>query len=74
MFIYLCEAKRYIDTTIYDSAINFKNYFFSNLTKSMFFKHTELKEKRQIEFYLNKLYDEVLERCMEIESYIKEFN
>lgn len=74
MFIYLCEAKRYIDTTIYDSAISFKNYFFSNLTKSMFFKNTELKEKRQVEFYLNKLYDEVLERCMEIESYIKEFN
>ncbi len=74
MFIYLCEAKRYIDTTIYDSAINFKNYFFSNLTKSVFFKNTELKEKRQVEFYLNKLYDEVLERCMEIESYIKEFN
>lgn len=73
MFIYLCEAKRYIDTTIYDSAISFKNYFFSNLTKSIFFKNTELKEKRQVEFYLNKLYDEVLERCMEIESYIKEF-
>lgn len=74
MFIYLCEAKRYIDTTIYDNAINFKNYFFSNLTKSIFFKNTELREKRQVEFYLNKLYDEVLERCMEIESYIKEFN
>ena len=74
MFIYLCDAKRYIDTQIYDNAIKFKNYFFSRVTKSVFFKRVELKEKRQVEFYLNKLYDEVLERCMEIESYIREFN
>ena len=74
MFIYLCDAKRYIDTQIYDNAIKFKDYFFSRVTKSLFLRHTELKEKRQVEFYLNKLYDEVLERCMEIESYIREFN
>ena len=74
MFIYLCDTKRYIDTQIYDNAIKFKNYFFSRVTKSLFLRHTELKEKRQVEFYLNKLYDEVLERCMEIESYIREFN
>ena len=74
MFIYLCDAKRYIDTQLYDNAIKFKDYFFSRVTKSVFFKRVELKEKRQVEFYLNKLYDEVLERCMEIESYIREFN
>ncbi len=71
MFLYLCDAKRYIDTAIYDNAIKFKDYFFSRITKTLFFKHTELKERRQVEYYLNKLYDEVLERCMEIESYIK---
>ncbi len=74
MFIYLCDAKRYIDTQLYDNAIKFKDYFFSRVTKSVFFKRVELKEKRQVEFYLNKLYDEVLERCMELESYIREFN
>ena len=74
MFIYLCDAKRYIDTQIYDNAIKFKDYFFSRVSKSLFLRHTELKEKREVEFYLNKLYDEVLERCMEIESYIREFN
>lgn len=74
MFIYLCDAKRYIDIAIYDNAVRFKDYFFSHLQTSFFLKNTELKDKRQVEFYLNNLYDEVLERCMEIEAYIKEFS
>ena len=73
MFIHLCDAKRYIDSTIYGSAVKFKDYFLSNLTQSTFLRHAKLKDKRNIEFYLNKLYDEVLERCMELEDYIKEF-
>lgn len=74
MFIYLCDAKRYIDIAIYDNAVRFKDYFFSHLQTSFFLKNTELKDKRQVEFYLNNLYDEVLERCMELEAYIKEFS
>ncbi len=73
LFIYLCEAKRYIDSSIYDSAVNFKNYFFSHITESFFWKKTELKDAREVEFYLNNLYNDVLERCMELEDYIKEF-
>ena len=34
MFLYLCDAKRYIDTAIYDNAIKFKDYFFSRITKT----------------------------------------
>ena len=74
MFLYLCEAKRYIDIVIYDNAVRFKDYFFNNIQQSFFMKHTELKDKRQVQFYLNNLYDEVLERCMELETYIKEFS
>ena len=73
LFIYLCEAKRIIDTTIYDSTLDFKDYFFSNLKESFFLKNTELKNLRHVEFYLNKLYDDVLERCIELENYLKEF-
>ena len=73
LFIYLCEAKRVIDTTIYDSTLEFKDYFFSNLKESFFLKNTELKNLRHVEFYLNKLYDDVLERCIELENYLKEF-
>lgn len=73
LFIYLCEAKRIIDTTIYDNTLEFKDYFFSNLKESFFLKNTELKNLRHVEFYLNKLYDDVLERCIELENYLKEF-
>lgn len=72
LFVYLCEAKRYIDIPIYNSAVKFKEYFFSSITESFFLHHTILKDQRQIDFYLNKLYDDVLERCMELEAYIKE--
>ena len=74
LFIYLCEAKRYIDSTIYESAVKFKDYFFSHIKESFFWKKIELKDAREIDFYLNKLYNEVLERCIEIEDYIKEFS
>lgn len=72
LFIYLCEAKRYIDSAIYDSIVKFKDYFFSHITESFFWKKTKLKDAREVEFYLNNLYNDVLERCMEIEEYIKE--
>ncbi len=73
LFMYLCEAKRYIDSKIYESAVEFKNYFFSCITTSIFFHHTKLKDKRQVEYYLTNLYNDVLERCMELQEYIKEF-
>lgn len=72
LFMYLCDAKRYIDSAIYDSILNFKDYFFSHITESFFWKKTELKDAREVEFYLNNLYNDVLERCMELEDYIKE--
>ena len=34
----------------------------------------QIKEKRPVELYLNKLYDDVLERCIELQEYIKEFS
>ena len=74
MFVYLCEAKRYIDTPVYDNSVKLKNYFFSNIKESFFFKTPSLKDKRQIEFYINKLNDDVLERCMELQEYIREFD
>ncbi len=74
LFIYLCEAKRFIDSTIYESAVKFKDYFFSHIKESFFWKKIELKDAREIDFYLNKLYNEVLERCIELEDYIKEFS
>ena len=73
LFVYLCEAKRYIDISVYNKALSFKNYFWKNIQESFFLKHLSLKDKKQIEFYLNELYDDVLERCIELKSYIKEF-
>lgn len=73
LFIYLCDAKRFVDTTVYDNSVKFKNYFFSNIQESFFLHHVSLKDKRQLEFYLNNLYNDVLERCMELQAYIKEF-
>ena len=72
MFVHLCETKRYIDISIYDKAINFKDIFFENYKTSLLFKTPELKEKRLVEFHIDKLNDEVLERCMELQSYIDE--
>lgn len=72
MFVYLCEAKRYIDTPVYDNSVKLKNYFFSNIKESFFFKTPSLKDKRQIEFYINKLNDDILERCMELQEYIRD--
>ncbi len=72
LFIYLCEAKRYIDSAIYDSIVNFKDYFFSHVKESFFWKKPELKDAREVEFYLNNLYNDLLEHCMELEEYIKE--
>ena len=72
MFIYLCEAKRYVDSNIYESCVKFKDYFFNSFTESFFLRRIELKDKRQVCFYLDNLYCEVLERSMEIQSYIKE--
>lgn len=72
LFVYLCDAKRYIDTPIYEGAVKFKNYFFNSITESMFLHHQKIKDSRQVDFYLNKLYDDVLERCMELEAYIKD--
>lgn len=74
LFIYLCDAKRYVDSTIYDSAVKFKDYFFSHVTESFFLHRAELKDSRQVDFYLDNLYNDVLERCMELEDYIKEFS
>lgn len=73
LFIYLCDAKRYIDITIYDNAVKFKDYFFSHISESFFLHRIELKDSREVEFYLDNLYNEVLERCIELEDYIKEF-
>ena len=73
LFTYLCEAKRYIDTSVYYSIVKFKDYFFSNITESLFFHRLKLKDKREVRFYLNNLVNEVLERCMELEAYINDF-
>lgn len=73
LFVYLCEAKRYIDQQIYDDIVKFKNYFFSNINKS-FWGNTTLKDSRQVDFYLNKLNTDVLNKCIELDDYIKEFS
>lgn len=73
LFTYLCEAKRYIDTSVYNSIVKFKDYFFANITESLFFHKLKLKDKREVRFYLNNLVNEVLERCIELESYINDF-
>ena len=74
MFVYLCESKRYIDAPVYENLVKLKDYFFSNIKESFFFKSLSLKDKRQIEFYVNKLNDDILERCMELQEYIREFD
>ena len=73
LFVHLCESKRFIDSQIYDDIVKFKNYFFANLQKSFFFNRFELKDSRQVDFYLNKLNVDVLNKCIELDDYIKEF-
>lgn len=72
LFVYLCEAKRFIDLQIYDDIVEFKNFLLQNLHKS-FFGKTKLKDTRQLIFYLNKINTAVLNRCIELDEYIKEF-
>lgn len=72
LFIYLCEAKRYVDASVYNGCVKFKDYFFVRITESFVLHHIKVKESRQVEFYLNNLCNEVLERCMELEAYVKE--
>lgn len=73
LFVYLCDAKRFIDQQIYDDIVKFKNYFFSNISQTFFLHTYELKDCRQIEFYLNKINVDVLNKCVELDDYIKEF-
>lgn len=72
MFIHLCEAKRHIDTQIYEKALIFKDMFFKNYKTSLILKTPELKEKRLVEFYLDKLNEVVLEKCIDLQHYIDE--
>lgn len=72
LFVYLCDSKRYIDTSIYDKIVKFKDCFFSNVSESFFFHKMKLKDARAVEYYLNNLNNEVIERCMELEAYISE--
>lgn len=73
LFVHLCESKRYIDSQVYEEVVKFKNYFFSNINESFFMHTLTLKDSRQVEFYLNKLNVEVLNKCIELDDYIKEF-
>ena len=70
LFVYLYEAKRYIDMSVCENIIKFKNYFFSNITESLFLRHLKIKDERQIMYYINTLCNDILERCMELENYI----
>lgn len=74
LFIYLCEAKRYIDAPIYNGIVGFKDMLLANIKTGPFFNQLQIKEKRPVVLYLNKLYDDVLERCVELQEYIKEFS
>lgn len=72
LFVYLFEAKRVIDSSIYNKIVNFKNNFFDGIEESFFFHHLMLKDKKQTESTLNDLYNDVLERCIELKTFIKE--
>ena len=71
LFVYLAEAKRYIDSAIYEQIMEFKNLLFDNMIKSPFLQRTILKDKGLVVSVLDDLYRDVLERCMELEEYIK---
>lgn len=73
LFMHLCESKRYIDHAVYEGCVKFKDYFFSRITESYFLHNVKVKDKRQIAFYLSNLCDDVVERSMELEGYIKEY-
>ena len=74
MFVYLCESQRYIDKSIYNSAIKLKEIFFQNYSTSFLFRTPELKERRLVEFHVDKLNNSVLEKCMELQNYIDSYN
>lgn len=74
LFVYLCDAKEFIEEDIYNDIIMLKDSFFSNLQESFFLKKQGLKNKKQVEIYLNKIHNVIIEKCMEIESYINEFS
>lgn len=74
MFVYLCESQRYIDKAIYNSAIKLKEIFFQNYSTSFLFRTPELKERRLVEFHVDKLNNSVLEKCMELQNYIDRYN
>ena len=73
LFVYLCEAKRYIDISVYDKLVLFKEKFWQNITESLFFRNKTLKDKKSIDDFISELNNDVLERCMELQSYIKEY-
>lgn len=74
MFVYLCETQKYIDKAIYQQAIKVKEIFWQNYSTSFLFKTPELKEKRLIEFHIDKLNNITLEKCMELQNYIDKYN
>lgn len=73
LFVYLCEAKRYIDISVYDKLVLFKEKFWANITESLFFRNEILKDKKSIDDFISEMNNDVLERCMELQSYIKEY-
>lgn len=74
MFVYLSETKSYIDTAIYDKVLVFKNLFFENHITGFLFKTADLKNRLSVEKYLDNLNDVILNRCMDLQSYIDEMS
>ena len=73
LFVYLIDCQKYIDNFIYDEIVSFKNLFLGHLKKKFIFQQEMLKDKSKIEKSLEIIYNEVLERCIELQEYIDEF-
>lgn len=71
LFVYLADAKRYIDLPVYDELVKLKNTIFNNTTKSPILQRLTLKDKGLVVSNLDKIQNEVLERSMELIEYIK---
>ncbi len=68
LFVMLCNAKKIIDTKLYDDVINFKEVFFDDIYKN-FIGRDCLRHEKFIKTNANVLLDKFNLKCKELSDY-----
>lgn len=70
IFVYLCEEKKYIDISLYNKLLDFKNTYTKNYKQKSFLgiKSTELRGKNELKDSLSKIIKTTKNKILELEN------